>query len=63
MFLKPSRFNTLSETESYYCFLLGGYPGGEDIASYVRVGQRTSWTFENVKISSGLSCFATVTGK
>ncbi|KAK7493733.1 hypothetical protein BaRGS_00015062 [Batillaria attramentaria] len=39
---------------------LGSYPGSEDIAHYVSVGQRTTWVFEQLKIASGVTCIATV---
>nr|KAG5704406.1 hypothetical protein BaRGS_031112 [Batillaria attramentaria] len=41
----------------------GSYPGGEDIARSVNVSLRTTWTFENVNITAGVSCIATVRGE
>ncbi|KAK7493717.1 hypothetical protein BaRGS_00015046, partial [Batillaria attramentaria] len=46
-----------------YFVSLGSYPGGEDIAHSVNVGQRTSWTFERLSIASGVNCIATVKAK
>ncbi|XP_070204014.1 uncharacterized protein [Littorina saxatilis] len=39
---------------------LGSYPGAEDIAGCVQVGQRTSWTFHHLDVQSGVTCVATV---
>nr|KAG5686569.1 hypothetical protein BaRGS_027226 [Batillaria attramentaria] len=36
------------------------YPGAEDLARLVSVGQRTTWTFDHLDIVSGSKCVATV---
>ena len=40
----------------------GSYPGAEDLAPYVQVGQRTTWTFDHLDMASGITCIATVRG-
>ena len=43
--------------------LSGSYPESEDLAGRVEVGQRTTWTFDNVDLVPGLSCVAKVIGQ
>ncbi|KAK7460765.1 hypothetical protein BaRGS_00038812, partial [Batillaria attramentaria] len=43
-----------------YSVALGSYPGAEDLARLVSVGQRTTWTFDHLDIVSGSKCVATV---
>ena len=45
------------------CVLSGSYPESEDLAGRVEVGQRTTWTFDNVDLVPGLSCVAKVIGQ
>ncbi|KAK7493739.1 hypothetical protein BaRGS_00015068, partial [Batillaria attramentaria] len=52
--------NLPDESTVKYSVALGSYPGGEDIARSVNVSLRTTWTFENVNITAGVSCIATV---
>ncbi|KAK7496776.1 hypothetical protein BaRGS_00011985 [Batillaria attramentaria] len=43
-----------------YSVALGSYPKGEDLAGFVSVGQRTSWTFQHLNMAAGATCIATV---
>ncbi|XP_076453311.1 uncharacterized protein LOC143288575 [Babylonia areolata] len=43
-----------------YSVALGSYPGGEDLAPFVQVGQRTTWTFSHLTWTPGFTCIATV---
>ncbi|KAK7496778.1 hypothetical protein BaRGS_00011987, partial [Batillaria attramentaria] len=43
-----------------YSVALGSYSGGEDLAGFVSVGQRTAWTFQHLSFATGVTCFATV---
>ena len=45
------------------CVCAGSYPGAEDIGHYVPVGQRTTWTFDRLVLSPGVTCYATVKGQ
>ncbi|KAK7473968.1 hypothetical protein BaRGS_00034797 [Batillaria attramentaria] len=49
-----------SDIETDVPVLLGSYPGAEDIAPFVSVSQRTTWSFEHLDIPSGTNCIATV---
>ncbi|KAK7493722.1 hypothetical protein BaRGS_00015051, partial [Batillaria attramentaria] len=43
-----------------YSVALGSYPGAEDLAQFVNVGQRTAWSFSNLHVAPGVTCVATV---
>ena len=43
-------------------FLTGSYPGAQDLAQFIPVGQRTTWTFSHLHLATSLTCIATVRG-